>query len=50
MFYTQSVENSLRDLECMTDGLRTQEAAQRIEHYGKNSLLEAKKPPYLLYS
>lgn len=43
MFYTQSVEDSLRDLECTVDGLSTLEAAQRIEHYGKNSLLEAKK-------
>ena len=43
MFYTQSVEDSLRDLECTVDGLSTLEAKQRSEHYGKNSLPEAKK-------
>ena len=43
MFYTQSVEDSLRDLECTADGLSTLEAKQRSEHYGKNSLPESKK-------
>ena len=43
MFYTQSVQDSLRDLECTVDGLSTLEAAKRSEHYGKNSLPEAKK-------
>ena len=42
MFYTQSVEDSLRDLECTADGLTTLEAKEHSEHYGKNSLPEAK--------
>jgi len=47
MFYTQSVEETLRDLECTIDGLSTLEAKQHIEHYGKNSLPEAKKSTLL---
>ena len=43
MFYTQSVKDSLRDLDCNVDGLSTLEAKERSEHYGKNSLPEAKK-------
>jgi calcium-translocating P-type ATPase len=43
MFYTQSVEDSLRDLECTADGLTTLEAEEHSAHYGKNSLPEAKK-------
>ena len=43
MFYTQSVDESLRDLDCTADGLSTLEAKQRIEHYGKNCLPEAQK-------
>lgn len=43
MFYTQSVEDSLLDLECTVEGLSSKEAAQRMEHYGKNSLPEAQK-------
>ena len=43
MFYTQSVEDTLQDLDCSVDGLSTLEAKERSEHYGKNSLPEAKK-------
>ena len=43
MFYTQSVEESLLDLDCTPDGLTTYEAKQRSEHYGKNRLPEAQK-------
>jgi len=42
MFYTQSVNETLQDLECTVDGLSEAEAKERSEHYGKNSLPEAK--------
>jgi len=47
MFYTQSVEESLRDLDCTIDGLSTLEAEQHIVHYGKNALPEAQKSTLL---
>jgi len=43
MFYTQSVDETLQDLECTVDGLSSAEAKERSEHYGRNSLPEAKK-------
>jgi calcium-translocating P-type ATPase len=43
MFYTQSVKDSLRDLDCSVDGLSTLEAKERSEHYGNNALAEAQK-------
>ncbi|MEA2090909.1 MAG: HAD-IC family P-type ATPase [Campylobacterota bacterium] len=43
MFYTQSVEESLRKLDCTPSGLTTHEAKLRTEHYGKNLLPEAQK-------
>lgn len=43
MFYTQSIEDSLSSLGCTKDGLSSAKAEERISHYGKNSILEAKK-------
>jgi len=43
MFYAQSVEESLRNLDCTPSGLTTHVAELRTEHYEKNLLLEAKK-------
>ena len=43
MFYTQSVEDTLQDLDCTVRGLTTDEVKNRIKHYGKNSIPEAKK-------
>ncbi|MFA6196103.1 MAG: HAD-IC family P-type ATPase [Sulfurimonas sp.] len=43
MFYTKTIEQSLRDLESTREGLSTQEAKLRFEHYGKNSLPKAIK-------
>ncbi|EQB39087.1 hypothetical protein M947_07965 [Sulfurimonas hongkongensis] len=43
MFYTKTAEQSLKDLDCTSDGLSSSEAKQRIQHYGKNSLPDAKK-------
>ncbi len=40
MFYTQSVEKILLDLDCSKDGLTSREAELRTEHYGKNILRE----------
>jgi len=41
MFYTQSVEKTLLDLDCSKDGLSSHAAELREEHYGKNILREA---------
>ena len=38
MFYTKTIENSLKYLNCTIDGLSTSQAKQRNEKYGKNSL------------
>ena len=38
MFYTKTIENSLKYLNCTIDGLSTSQAKQRNERYGKNSL------------
>lgn len=46
MFHTKSIEETLYDLECSTQGLTTSQAKSRIEHYGKNLLLEAKKQTF----
>jgi len=43
MFYTQTIEECLRDLDCTREGLSTKEAALRTLHYGKNALPEAQK-------
>lgn len=48
MFYTKSVEDSLRDLESTVGGLSMPEAEQRIKNHGKNSLPEAKKTTLLM--
>ena len=47
MFYTQSVEDSLLDLNCTRDGLSSSDAKIRTERYGKNSLPESKKQTLL---
>lgn len=43
MFHTQSLEACLEKLDTTLAGLSSEEAAKRIEHYGKNRLPEAKK-------
>ena len=43
MFYTQSVQDTLHDLNATSNGLTTSQAKQHIDHYGKNKLPEAKK-------
>lgn len=43
MFHTQSVESCLKNLNTTLGGISTEEARKRIEHYGKNTLPEAKK-------
>lgn len=43
MFYTKTIEESLKDLECSREGLSSQEAKSRFAHYGKNSLPQARK-------
>jgi calcium-translocating P-type ATPase len=48
MFYVKNIDETLESLNCTTDGLTTDEAHQRIEHYGRNALVEAKK--YTLFS
>ncbi|MDO9267204.1 MAG: HAD-IC family P-type ATPase [Sulfurimonas sp.] len=48
MFHTKSVEDTLRDLDCSTEGLSSKEASSRIEQYGKNVLAEAKKRTLLI--
>jgi calcium-translocating P-type ATPase len=47
MFYTKSINATLQSLDCSSDGLTAHEAEQRIEHYGENSLPEAKKQTIL---
>ena len=47
MFYTQSVKDSLLDLNCTRDGLSSHDAKIRSEHYGKNALPESKKQTLL---
>ena len=47
MFYTQSVEDSLLDLNCTRDGLSSSDAKIRSERYGKNALPESKKQTLL---
>lgn len=47
MFYTQSVEDTLRELDCTADGLTAAQAKQRNIHYGKNSLPQAEKTTLL---
>ena len=49
MFYTQSVEDTLRELDCTADGLTVLQAKQRNAHYGKNSLPQAEKQPSYIY-
>lgn len=43
MFHTKSVDESLKYLDASVDGLTSSQAQERIEHYGKNLLQEAKK-------
>lgn len=47
MFYTQSVEDSLVNLDSTSEGLSSADAKIRREHYGKNSLPEPKKQTLL---
>ncbi len=47
MFYTQTVEDTLLDLNCTRDGLSSSDAKIRSERYGKNSLPESKKQTLL---
>ena len=43
MFYTQSVQDTLHDLNATINGLSASQAKKHIAHYGKNKLPEAKK-------
>lgn len=47
MYYTQSVEESLLDLDCTAEGLTTAQVEKRQKHYGKNVIPETKKPSLL---
>lgn len=49
MFYTQSVEDSLVNLDSTSEGLSSADAKIRREHYGKNSLPEPKKQMYKMF-
>lgn len=43
MFHTKTVEDTLSSLECTKDGLSSKEVENRLLHYGKNLIPEAKK-------
>ena len=44
-FYTLSAEETLKELSSQSNGLRSEEAAARLEINGKNKLTEGKKTP-----
>ncbi len=47
MFYTASIQNSLKQLNCTIDGLSTSQVKQRYKHYGQNTLPQAIKKTIL---
>ena len=47
MFHTKNIQESLSSLECSAQGLSSSQASERLAHYGKNSIPEAKKSTLL---
>ena len=47
-FYTQGSEEVLKDLETSEQGLSSNEAAKRLDEYGRNELDEGEKKSLLM--
>src|SRR5688500_2949255 len=46
-WHTQTAEQVLDHLQVQANGLTTEEAKRRLEHYGHNQLTEAPRPTFL---